>query len=326
MKKVTITDIAQELGISPVTISRALSGQPGVGSKLKNQILEKANEMGYVRAKKDEPYKILVLYKKPIVQEVSNLNYMVQGIEKALQAVGADYYTEYIDHEAQRQMVLPYHCTKGTVFDGVIFVGRFDPDYVTFIAKTINSIISFTGHMNSSDYDSVGFNIHNAGYRQCKYLLQNGHRKIGFASGGGHKNRDRLLGISTAIEDLGIGSREDKIETVKDGHYERLDELIAAGEMPSAFICDSDYTALQLIKALHERELRVPDDVSIIGSGNTEFSQLSIPSLTTLDLNIDYCCEVAVSTLLKRIERFDKPFESVEIVSRLVERDSVKKI
>lgn len=326
MKKVTITDIAKELGISPVTISRALSGQPGVGSKLKGKIIEKANEMGYVKIKKDEPCKVLVLYKKPIAREVSNFSYMVQGIEKALQAAQADYSTEYVDSEAQQKLALPYHCAKGMIFDGAIFVGRFNSDYMNFIGQSINSIISFTGHSNSSDYDSVGFNIHNSGYRQCKYLIQNGHKNIGFALSGNHKNRDRLLGISTAMEDFGICKREDRIATVTEGSYEMLDELFEQGKLPTAFVCDSDFTALELIKALHARGLRVPDDVSVIGSGNSEFSQLSIPSLTTLDLNIEYCCEVVVSTLFKRMERFDKPFESIEIVSRLIERDSVKKM
>ncbi len=327
MKKVTIADIAQELSLSPVTISRALSGQPGVSSKLKAQILEKAKEMGYSRPQKGEPYKILVLYyKETPVQEASNLARMEQSIEKTLQEAGTDYFAEFIDSQAQKELKVPYHMTKSAAFDGVIFVGRFDPEYEKLIAKTAGSIVSFTGHSNSSEYDCVGFNIHNTGYKQCRYLIENGHRKIGFVSAGGRKNRDRLLGISTALEDYGISKREDSLFALELGHLDSISALFNAGQLPTAFVCDSDYTAMCFVQELFRLGLRIPDDISVIGSGNNEYATLSLTPLTTLDLNIEYCCELAVTTLIKRMERCDKPFESIEVISRLIERDSVKKL
>ena len=64
----------------------------------------------------------------------------------------------------------------------------------------------------------------------------------------------------------------------------------------------------------------------MIGSGNTEISSLTIPALTTLELNIDYSCETAVELLLKRINNPDKPYENIAINSQLIERESVNKL
>ena len=75
---------------------------------------------------------------------------------------------------------------------------------------------------------------------------------------------------------------------------------------------------------MYEKGIKVPEDISVIGSGNTEMSSLSIPALTTLELNIEYSCEVAVELLLKRINKPDKPYENITINSILVERESVK--
>jgi len=70
----------------------------------------------------------------------------------------------------------------------------------------------------------------------------------------------------------------------------------------------------------------VPDDVSVIGSGNTEMSSLCIPALTTLEMHIDYACEMAVELLLKRFDRPEKPDESILINSTLIERESVRQL
>ena len=107
---------------------------------------------------------------------------------------------------------------------------------------------------------------------------------------------------------------------------EKVNELIQSNMGPTAIICQWDYTAIKLIKSLYEAGVRVPEDLSVIGSGNTEMASLSIPALTTLEMYIDYACECAVELLLKRIEEPTKPYETILINNTLVERDSVKVI
>ncbi len=95
---------------------------------------------------------------------------------------------------------------------------------------------------------------------------------------------------------------------------------------PTAFICQWDYSALKVIKELYEAGIRVPDDISVLGSGNTDMSSLSIPALTTMELNIDYACECTVKLLRRRIEKPDKPFENILIYGNFIERSSVRQL
>ncbi|WP_242851451.1 substrate-binding domain-containing protein [Clostridium sp. DMHC 10] len=91
-------------------------------------------------------------------------------------------------------------------------------------------------------------------------------------------------------------------------------------------MCQGDLIALKIIKLLHENNFKVPEDISIIGIGNQEISSLSIPALTTIDINIEHSCYTVVDLLIKRINNPQKPYESITTNGFLIERDSVKNL
>lgn len=326
MDKVKISDIAKELGISAISVSRALSGQTGVGEELRNKILNKAKEMGYFKVKNCGDIKILVLHQKPFIHDTSNYSLKVQGIEKAIQKVGCEYDLEFVDKNHQEELYMPYKIQKGSSFDGIIFIGRFNGEYVNFISSRIKNQVFYTGYSPSFDCDSVWYNFNNSGYKQCEYLIKKGHKQIGFLGNSSvYKNKEKVLGITSALEDYNLSVRNEFF-IYEENFEDKILDLFNIKNAPTAIICQWDYTAIKLIKFLYENGIKVPDDISIIGSGNTEMSSLSIPALSTLELNIDYSCEVAVSLILKRIRNPQKPYENITINSVLVERESVKDI
>ncbi|WP_338452963.1 substrate-binding domain-containing protein [Niallia oryzisoli] len=95
---------------------------------------------------------------------------------------------------------------------------------------------------------------------------------------------------------------------------EKIKSLITQKKLPSAFICNNDFTAIELMNILFENHIKVPNNLSIVSSGNTEMSKLSNPKFTTFDLNIEYASEVVVSTLMKRMDQQDKPYENIAIL------------
>lgn len=322
--KVKISDIAKALEVSTISVSRALSGQPGVSDDLRDKILLKAKELGYYKVKNNEDIKILVLHQKPFVQDSSNYSYMVQGIERVIQKLGCEYDIEFVDKEHQDELYLPYKIQKGINFDGIIFIGRFNSEYVDFISRKIKNQVFYTGYSPSFDCDSVWYNFNNGGYKQCEYLIKKGHKEIGFlGSSIVYKNKEKVLGITSALEDYKLPIR-DEFFIYEENFEERVTELVNRKDGPTAIICQWDYTAIKLIKLLYEKGIKVPEDISVIGSGNTEMSSLCIPALTTLELNIEYACESAAALLLKRINNPHKPYENITINSVLVERDSVR--
>ena len=325
--KVSIADIAKALNISTMSVSRGLSGKSGISDDLRSKIEQTAKEMGYLKQKSDIALNILILHQKPFIQDNSNYSATVQGMEKAIQEVNVDYSIEFVDKTKQDNMYLPCKLSKGNKFDGVIFIGNFNEAYVEYIKQKIKNQVFYAGYLPSYDYDSVCTNFNNGGYKQCEYLIAHGHRNIGFIGNTDFfRNKERLLGITSALENHQIPVRKELFLNFEIDWERNILDLLNKHEGPTAVICQWDFTAIQLIKFLHENGFSVPQDISVIGSGNTEMSTLCLPSLTTLDLHIEYSCETAVALLLKRIANENKPSENISINSTLIERDSVKVI
>lgn len=328
--KITISHIANSLGISNMSVSRALSGQTGVSEELRNKVLRKAKELKYTKCKKFNNVtnvNILVLHKKSLVDDSSNFSNKVQGIEKALQETGAEYNLEFVDKDRQDKLYLPYKLSNEIHYDGVILLGRFTRKYADFINTKINNLVFYTGYSPSYDYDSVWFNFNNSAYKQCEYLIKNNHKNIGYLGNmNKFKNKEMLTGIITCLEDYGIEIKNEFFIDMKNIYMDKIIKLLSEKNRPTAIICETDFVALELIKILHNIRITVPEDVSVIGTGNTQISALSIPSLTSIDLNIEYSCKTAVDLLLKKINNPYKPQENIRIYTTLVERDSVKKI
>lgn len=325
-EKITISDIAGALKVSTISVSRALSGQPGVSIELRDRILSKAREMGYTRPRNSANLNILVLNQKPYIQDNSNYSYMVQGIEKAIKDTGAGYDIELVDKDSQYKKQLPCKLLRGNNYDGVIFIGNFIQEYAEFLKEYIKNQVSYAGYSPSYDCDSIWFNFNNAAFKQCEYLIKKGHKNIGFVGGNNdYKNNEKIFGIATAMNKYGLLVNQNLFLCGQDDWEENVTAIISSNH-PSAFICQCDFTAIKLIKFLYEKGFKIPEDYSIIGSGNSEMSLLSIPSLTTLDLNIEYSCQEAAALLLKRIGNPDKPFENIAVNSTIVERDSVKNL
>lgn len=325
--KTSISDIAKALNISTMSVSRALSGKNGISEDLRSKISDKAKEMGYTKHIINTPINILVLHQKPFIQDSSNFSAMVQGIEKAIQNTKVEYSVEFVDKVNQDNMFLPIKLSKGNSFDGVLFIGRFNDEYAKFLKQRINNQVFYAGYSPSYDYDCVWFNFNNGGYKQCEYLINKGHRNIGFLGDIDiFRNKERLLGITSALEDYKIPINEEFFLNLDTDFERNIINLTKKDKKPTAIICQLDSTAIKLINFLRENGISVPRDISVIGSGNTEMSTLCMPPLTTLDLNIQYSCEAAVELLLKRIANSDKPNENITINSTLVERSSVKSI
>lgn len=322
--KVTISSIAQLLNVSAITVSRALSGQPGVGKELRKKIIVKAKELGYKKIKTIDKIKVLLLIRHRFVKDNSNFSYMVQGIEKYIKHYGAEFTMEFVEREKQEKLLLPYNLSKKHRFNSVILLGCFSEDYARLIRERIENMVVVNNYYYEVDCDYVYSNHNRTGYKAVKYLVDKGHTKIGFIGTEGNFNNPQCyLGFCRALEKHRLELFPQYIIATKEEMEVRVKDCIASNNLPSVFICESDNTALKLIKLLYELGISVPNDLSVIGIGNTEMSSLSIPALTTFDLNIEYFTEVAVRLGLNRMNDWDRPYRSTYIDTFLVERNSV---
>lgn len=324
-EKLRMADIARELGVSTISVSRALAGQDGVSEELRRRILQKAAEMGYSKNRGLSGCRVLVLHQKPFLQDNSNFSRILQGMERELQEAECEYDLEFVDKSSQQGLRLPGKVLKGASYSAALCIGRFDTDYVNRLAERIPHTVFYTGYSPAGGSDCVWYNFNRGAYRECEYLIGRGHRRIGYVGGSpGYVSREKRLGIECALEDAGLCADETFFCNTLPDFTDRLCGRIREGAGPTALICQWDYTAVQVVKALHDQGLRVPEDVSVVGYGNTEMAALCIPALTTCELHIDYACHAAVELLRRRLRQPDKPAETVLVDSTLIARDSVR--
>lgn len=230
--------------------------------------------------------------------------------------------------DKQNKKEIPCKILKGNIFDGILFIGRFNIDYINFLKSRVECQVLYASYSPSLNCDTVRFNPSNVAYIQCKYLLKNGHRNIGFAGNlSTYIFNEKILGMNTAMDEYGIKINKNFFIDSKASDLEKkLLKILSRKNKPTAIICQGDLTALKIIKLLHENNFKVPDDISIIGKGNQEISAISIPALTTIDINIEYSCNSVIDLLIKRINNPKKPYENITINGFLVERASVKNL
>ncbi len=93
--------------------------------------------------------------------------------------------------------------------------------------------------------------------------------------------------------------------------------------MPTAFVCNCDEVACRLILLLTENSYKVPDDVSVTGFDNSVFSSISVPNITTFEVNTAQMSSIAVESLMKKIVSPSETIGMIQVKGHIVYKDSV---
>lgn len=337
-KSVRLRDIAEKIGVSTVTVSKALSGQKGMSSTLREKILAMANEMGYVPSishKKDESgknYTIGVIISEHYMNEYNALyNRLHQQVSQLAIESGCFTMLEVISIDAQQQQTLPRLLTDKKV-DGIMVIGRIDTGYLDSI-KRYSSIpmvyLDFCNH--TGDEDAVISDSYNGAYCLTNYLFDMGHRDIGFVgtvlSTGAVT--DRYFGYRKSLLEHGVEFREDWVIPDRDVEKGTMDAgsfFKLPKELPTAFVCNCDIAAGILIKKLEEKGYKVPDDISVVGYDNYIFPGMCDIKITTYGVDTYEMGRNAVLNLIRKISR-ERYRQGVMILEgHMIEGESVKKI
>ncbi len=176
--------------------------------------------------------------------------------------------------------------------------------------------------------DFVGFEDEKAGYDAARHLHEQGHRRIAFVGAEHflttrcrHQGLRRFLresGLPEMVGHEGLVYIDRMPPAVIDGYFAR-----PAEESPTAFLCEKDETAASLMPHLAERNLRIPEDVALVGFGGAQPVLLGALGLTTMEQPYVEVGRWAARLLLERLEgRHDGPPEVVRLPMRLIERAS----
>ena len=332
-KTVRMADIAKRIGVSTVTVSKALADKDGVSSEIRTKIKETAQEMGYRQTipsrmtRAGDTGNIGVLIPACFLNDNSNSFYW-EMYEKVVSRLStSDYYgiLELLSEEAEQSPTLP-RMLKDNKIDGLIVIGQVSNTYRKILQEKM-----FVPTVFLDAYDSCGsgFSVISDGYygmyTVTSYLLSMGHRKINFVGTVNSTSSisDRYFGYCRAMGEYGITVTPDMVLPDRNQHGDIV--FILPQNLPTAFACNCDITAYELINLLKARGLRVPDDVSVAGFDN-RVPGISVPEITTYAVDMAGMARACVDALLHQICH-KHPLSGIKVISgRLIVRSSVKKM
>ncbi|MCI8604326.1 MAG: LacI family transcriptional regulator [Ruminiclostridium sp.] len=333
-KTVTMSDIAAELGCSTVTVSKALGDKDGVSDELRQRIKQKANEMGYrvsyLAKNTGEPltYNIGVLVAKRFISDASAFYWVVyRNIVELLQKQSYYGILEVIAEKDERSGQMPNSVTDRKV-DGIIILGQFSDEYVEKILESHIPVVFLDFYSSRSDVETVLSDNFFGSYTITNHLIENGHKRIGFVGNitATSSIQDRFLGYYKSLLEHGLPLRDDWIINDRDEDGLSYKTIRLPDEMPTAFVCNCDRIAYQLINQLKVMGYHVPEDISIVGYDNHIYSTISNPRITTMDVNSYRMTTEAVEIMVKKIRDNSYHCGRILVTGKLLERDSVKNL
>ena len=333
-KKITMSDIAKELGISTVTVSKALSGQKGVGEQMRQRIIEIANERGYqksVSVEANESYKIGVLIGSRYVGNIDSFyGHMYQIFSAKAAKIGSFTMLEILSDADEKNLVYPKIIGDGNV-DAVVIMGALGEEYLNMLDEKLGTptfYMDFTDRKHKKD--SVISGSFYGSYILTNYLFDKGHTQIGYVGTvlSTPSITDRYLGYVRAMMEHGIDIKKEWILNDRSINNDKVDIennlVLPKGKLPTAFVCNCDLTANVFMQYLKVKGYKVPEDISLVGYDDFLFADGSSIGITTYKVDMDEM----VKRTLKRIThvlRGEKYRGGLSIVEGyLIERDSVK--
>ena len=331
-KQVRLSDIAERLNISTVTVSKALSGKDGVGDDLREQIKKLATEMGYkfkstAATGAGSTGNIgIVIPSRFFSPDASFYWYLFNHLSKALLDKGWYSIMELISDEDEKAFIPPRLITDKKT-DGIIFLGQLDHAYIQKIASSYSSFILMDYYTADPDIDCIVNDDYYNSYLITSYLISMGHKKIQFV---GKFNattsiQDRYMGYEKAMHENALPCSFDNIIDDRDNKGMLIKmKLPAKDKMPTAFVCNSDLTASKLIQQLNEDGYRVPQDISVTGYDNFLSEEEKTVPLTTVGVEPQTVCSMAAELIINKIT--GKPYIKGRHLAtgKIIIRDSVK--
>lgn len=330
MKKPTMQDIARELGTSVVTVSNALNDRKGVSYDLRQIILKKADDLGYTLGseKEDGRKRILtfgVICRSQYISEGSSFYWEMYQQVAAQAAMRGNLTMLEIFRADKGDGAMPSLPRRKEV-DGVIVIGRLGEKYIRQILKDTQGnmiMLDFPGH--GYECDAVLSANYSGMYRATRYLTQRGHKRIGFV-GTIRTSRnvmDRFYGFLRCMREEALPVREEWLLEDRDVLTEQ-GRVFLPEELPSAFVCSSDYSAGLLYDELCRHDLRVPEDISVIGYDDYLYGNALARMLTSYHVDMEKMASRAVDLLQKRILGQRTETDIFYVDSHIVERKSVR--
>ena len=308
---VTIQDVARAAGVSAMTVSRVINGEPNVRDTTREAVRAAIAELNYspnAAARSlaaGEATHIGLLYANPSAAYLSQ--FLIGALEAARRA-GCHLIVESCESENADEQAEATRAFATTNVEGVILPPPLSESHAVLAELEAADIPVVTVAMGFPRKESLNVRIDDyaAAREMTIYLLDLGHRRIGFIKG--HPNHiashERARGFISAFSEFGLDPRDALIEqgyfTFRSGLV-AAERLLARASPPTAIFASNDDMAAAAVSVVHRRGLSVPGDVSVAGFDDTLIATTIWPELTTVRQPIAAMAEAALELLLSNL-------------------------
>lgn len=346
-KRVTIQDIADELGLSRNTVSKALNNSEGLAEATRTRIIQKAMEMGYKqfafthtiieRQALGDQLTIAVGEKREIAllsttylatPHFSSL--MLDALQRELAQLGYTLNAHRVSEGDIAALELPITFDQNHIA-AIICIEMFDPTYDEMLCKLGIPLlfVDTPAHPHGETLPADQLYMENMTQilRLVNDMLAAGRKRIGFIGEWEHCQSfyERYLAfrVGMAMEGEEV---EERFCIKYNFEKEVKEELAKLDELPDLFICANDFVAIDALMALRSLGYDVPKDVALAGFDDSAESRRCMPPLTTIHIHTQIMAYTAVQLLTSRIKEPSLDYRRVYTETELVYRASTMQI
>ena len=333
--KVNQQYIADLLKLSRVTVTKALQEHPDIAKSTVKKVKEAAEELGYIpnivgrslSTKKTNTIGLIV----PKINH-SFFSTIIEEMYSKAKAFGYQIILmvsfENEESELANVKSLLSMNVDGIIIDSVSTSVK-DKSY-ELILKHQKSLIYIDRKPRSiKKAESIVFDDYNLSYKLTKRLIDKGHKDIMYITGSQKINicYDRLSGFKTAMSDSSLNAPKHwilKAGLDKETSFNVFQKYLENNsKLPEAIVCVNDSVALGVYNACKKHDIKIPDDISVVGFGDVSASKLLQPPLSTVKLNLQEASFSAVENLIDLIN--NKPVSKNTVIEgEVIFRESVK--
>lgn len=306
----TLADIARELGISKMTVSRAINNHPEINTETRDRILEVARQMNYrpnqhARALATNRSFLLGL----IVPDLMHSYYaeLLRSIESVARPAGFQIVVCNTEEDAARELDEVEALLHRT--DGLIIASALPPTETKQYGKMIKEgakIVLVDRELRNLRCPAVTTDNVQVGKLATGHLIGLGHRRVGHLQGRETVvGMERLEGYKLALAEHGFSFDDSLVRKcgfLEEGGLEAMRSWIAEGDFPRAIFVANDPAAIGAMQAVEEAGLRVGVDVALIGAGNIHHGDMLRVPLSTISWSRAEMGQAAATVLIKLID------------------------
>ncbi len=291
--KTTIHDIAEKLGITASTVSRALNNNPRISEATRKAVQKAAKQLNY------QPNNIAAALRHGrshligVIVPTADRTFfysVVRGIEEIANSLGYKVIIcqSYDNYEKEVQTI---DALLSARVDGIIAsIGKNTEDFAHFrrVQEKGLPLVLFDRTTDEIEVSQVMIDDYQGAYKVVEHLIQQGCRRIAHFTSPVRISiyKERLRGYTDALKNNGIAFDENLVVAsnlqLEDGRSS-MEKLLKLKKLPDAIFSASDYGAMGAMQVLKERNIKIPQEIALAGFSNEPFTSFTDPTLTTVD-------------------------------------------